>query len=187
MPRRETREKYLARKMSTYPQEMFEILQCAMRGEGYVKTFAEHNQAVGFTAKFYRFRMDAIEAGMTGALALRELTASGKDSLGGLLNTRGPGAGGPYTVTWIHSGMATATDYRRASGAPSRDGVEDFLTHALGGEKSTAREISEEELKQHEAQRKDVELPADLNQALCEHEWDTTDTHCLKCKTPKQQ
>jgi hypothetical protein len=191
-------EQKLKRRLSAYPSEMWEILALAMNGKGYEKEFAFHHQATAFVSRFYKFRLDAIEAGVKGAIALRELSASGVDALGGLFNTRSQGAGGPYVIRWTHSSIATgvaaqvaAQPFEPSVDVPQDDKGAEMLGLLMQGGRSTARELTPEELaaheaaKQHEAARRvDETLPKSLEQALCDHEADVTGTFCLKCRVP---
>lgn len=107
-PRHMNPELARQRRMATYPQEMFDILLAASQGKNYVKQFDAHNAAGAFVARWGKFRIDAIECHVPGALHSRSFRVSGRDSTGELFNTRYQGVG-PYTITWYYDGPPPGT------------------------------------------------------------------------------
>lgn len=104
MARRRTPEEQLQRRLSTYPAEMFNIMQQATQGLGYEKTFATHAEANAFLSRYYRFRMDVIESGNPMGQALPNLVATGFDAAGNRFDSKNRNAPGPINVRWAWQG-----------------------------------------------------------------------------------
>lgn len=92
------------RRMSTYPGEMLLIIKAAMDKQDYRKRCRDWNEAVAFLARYYKFRMDAIESGLGGALLLRDMQARGTNLATGMNLRSNYPEEGEYELTWHWTG-----------------------------------------------------------------------------------
>lgn len=87
------------RRLTAYPQDYWDILVAISSGQGWSKRFEEHHTATAFIARFYRFRMDALQRRVAGALQLRQCIVSGTDASGKLFSANRKGTA-PFLITW---------------------------------------------------------------------------------------
>jgi hypothetical protein len=107
MARSET-DKASAR-LRLYQSDYWAILTAATQGKNFVKTFGTHNETNAFLSRYYKFRMDLLTVGWQGAIALRDMYATGVDAEGKTFNTHKQMAQGPFTITWHYTGVPRST------------------------------------------------------------------------------
>lgn len=169
------------RRMLTYPETMWSILQTIQRGESFKIETTTWHAAVALRHRFYKFRVDAIEEGIVGALRLNDVSVSGVDSLGARLSSNNEGIG-PYLVSFDYFGEKSDIGVRVEAPRELEKGMPyiaeidrpDFskLTKPV----DTAERLMENWLKSEEVQQ---------HPARCQHEWDVTETRCVHCGVPK--
>ena len=104
MARSKDPKELLKRRLDSAPRDLWEILEAATRGTGWSKQFTYWHDAIAFRMRFHRFRQDAIEAGVPGALELREVMVSGRDASGETLKSQHQGTP-PYLLAFVYTGV----------------------------------------------------------------------------------
>lgn len=184
------------RRMNTYPGEMWLILEAAMQKKDYMKTVGDWNAGVAFLARYYKFRMDAIECRVAGALDLRDMVARGKNiKTGNILSSKYPEEG-IFELTWKYEGLPDAIggppepgqispDEKIAEAYLQRNVVETredpldrFLREATAEKRKDNLHSFDEALKRVEGTEREAQAKE------CEHEWDKNKVFCLKCQKP---
>lgn len=100
---KQDKEYLVQRRLTMYPSAMWELLQCALASKSTRLEFAEWNLATAFRSRFYRFRMDAVEARVPGALRLSDFSVTGTDGLGARYHAA-RSAPGPITLEFNYTG-----------------------------------------------------------------------------------
>ena len=159
------------RRLSTYPASFFTLIDAAKAKQPATAVFEQHNKACAILMRYYRFRADAIEDRIEGALLLRNLQATGINADGTPFNTRRADAPGPYTIIWAHdAGLELDSNEQpmleiHAPDKPQRQGG---IAPQVGGDTSPGEKAVEEYLarRKQAAQPKqaDVELAAQPTQ-----------------------
>lgn len=168
------------RRLNGYPTECWDILNATVKQQEYSKTFSLHHDAVAFCARFNRFRLDAIEDNVTGALELRDVGSSGTNSDGTLFNARDSWAPGPYTITWRYRGPIRSTEIQPESSIPASELPPDILQPPPIEVRRP--DAFEEAMRKHSMVDSPQEPQKDSSHTCVE--WNEYDA-CVECGKPK--
>ena len=167
------------RRLLTYPETVWSILQTVQRGESFKMEIPTWHAAVALRHRFYKFRVDAIEERIEGALRLNDVSVSGVDSLGARLSSNNEGIG-PYLVSFDYRGdkedlgVRVQAPQELEKGTPYIAELDRPDCNKLTKATDPAEQLMENWL-----------MDKPVNIAECKHEWDVTETRCLLCGVPK--